>query len=310
MVWKGSGNQRLAKSLVTLIDQVDARWPKRDRSSDGTIGDVRHQATKSEHNPDSNGIVRALDVSNDPANGLVARKLAETLVASRDPRILYVISNAQIISSVVQPWVWRPYSGVNAHEHHCHISVVESPALYDDTKPWSLGGAVAPKSAATMTASGKGSWYSQFTGRYVWKDSGDAPGSAALGCPDDAQGVSFYDPATLGKWFEVQAPNGVTSIEQQTDIGPHPNTRRKIDISAAAAERFGYSPKNFPTDAIFSWRSIPVPAAVASLRPVVQATKFRDLRKASPGIGAPIEPATASKGWLQSIADLIFRRGV
>ena len=128
------------------------------------------------------------------------------------------------------------------------------------------------------SSSGKGSWYSQFKGRYTWRDTGDAPGSAALGVPDALQGVSFMNSKTLGKWFEVRAPNGVVSIEQQTDIGPHPRTGRKIDISAAAAERFGYSPTNFPTDQVFFWKSIEVPPAVAGNTPKEQARLFASLR--------------------------------
>lgn len=127
---------RLAKSLETLRDQVNAKWPNRDKSLDGTIGDAAHQATKSDHNPNSAGVVTAMDITHDPANGLDARKLAETLVASRDPRIKYIISNAQIISSQTSPWIWRPYSGANAHRQHVHISVAGD---YDDTRPWNLG---------------------------------------------------------------------------------------------------------------------------------------------------------------------------
>lgn len=126
--------------------------------------------------------------------------------------------------------------------------------------------------------SGKGSWYSQYRGKYKWVDGGDAPNSAALGCPDDAQGVSFYDRKTLGTWFNVRAPNGKVSIEQQTDIGPHPRTGRKIDIAAAAAERFGYSPRNFPTDGIFTWWPVAAPTEVANLMPKRQAITYRDLR--------------------------------
>jgi lysozyme family protein len=136
---------RLAKSLVTLRDQVNAKWPNRDKSSDGTIGDAAHQATDSDHNPNSAGVVTAMDITHDPAHGLDARKLAETLVASRDPRIKYIISNAQIISSVVSPWQWRTYTGSNAHRKHVHISVTGSAGLYDDTRPWNLG-TVAPPS--------------------------------------------------------------------------------------------------------------------------------------------------------------------
>jgi hypothetical protein len=59
-------------------------------------------------------------------------------VASRDTRILYLISNAQIVSSVVKPWIWRRYNGVNPHRHHMHISVVPEPHRYDDIRPWDL----------------------------------------------------------------------------------------------------------------------------------------------------------------------------
>jgi hypothetical protein len=127
---------RLAKSLETLRSQVNAKWPNRDKSSDGTIGDASHQATNSDHNPNSAGVVTAMDITHDPAHGLDARKLAEALVASRDPRIKYIISNAQIVSSQVSPWQWRPYTGANAHRAHVHISVSGD---YDDTRSWNLG---------------------------------------------------------------------------------------------------------------------------------------------------------------------------
>ncbi len=243
---------RIAKSLDTLRSQVNEHWPGRDKSSDGWIGDSAHASTRSDHNPNQYGVVTALDITHDPGHGLEARKLAEMLVASKDRRIKYIISNAQIISSQVSPWQWRPYSGSNAHRHHVHISVAGDPALFDDPQPWQL----SRNDVETGWNSGKGSWYSQYRGKYLWVDTGDKPNSNALGVPDDQQGVAFYDRATLGKWFDVRAPNGVTLRLRQTDIGPHPNTGRKIDIAAVAAERFGYSPKNFPTDAIFDWRPI------------------------------------------------------
>ncbi len=225
-----------------------------------------------------------MDITHDPGHGLDARKLAEALVASRDTRIKYIISNSQIISSTVSPWVWRSYSGANAHRQHCHISVGPEQGMYDDPRSWSFQmEPVAPVVADLK--SGKGSWYSQHSGKYEWIDTGDEPGSAALGVPDNAQGVSFYDHDTLGKWFEVHYPNGFISIEQQTDIGPHPNTGRLIDISAVAAERAGYSPDNirkspnpYPTDAIIYWRQISAPSAVAGLSPQQQAVQYRDLR--------------------------------
>lgn len=142
---------RVAKSLAVLRDQINAAFPGRDKSSDGTLGDARHAVTKSEHNPDANGVVRAMDISNDPAHGVVSDKIAHALIDSRDPRILYVISNARIANSTVQDWAWRPYGGSNPHDHHFHISVVANPARYDSTEPWKAIGALPPAGPAGST---------------------------------------------------------------------------------------------------------------------------------------------------------------
>jgi hypothetical protein len=129
---------RTAKSLGVLYDQVNALAPHRKRGYDGTIGDAAHAARKSDHNPNAAGVVTAMDLTNDPAGGLDALKLAEALRHSRDPRIKYVIHAGRIFSAKVQPWVWRPYLGADAHQHHVHVSVDADPALYDSTAPWKI----------------------------------------------------------------------------------------------------------------------------------------------------------------------------
>lgn len=129
---------RLAKSLEVLRKQINERWPQRDKSSDGTIGDPAHAARKSEHNPDENGLVRALDITNDPRSGLSSEALAELLRQRADPRVLYVISNRKIANPRVANNEWRPYHGTNPHNHHFHISVREENA--DDDSPWDLSG--------------------------------------------------------------------------------------------------------------------------------------------------------------------------
>jgi hypothetical protein len=119
-------------------------------------------------------------------------------------------------------------------------------------------GIIGPKTKTAFAAlsgvnSGKASWYSQYEGEYSWVDKEDKPNSNALGVPDDQQGIALPDRATLGQYFNVTAPNGVTLELRQTDIGPATWTGRKIDIAAVAAEAFGYSPDTFPTNKIFTW---------------------------------------------------------
>lgn len=70
----------------------------------------------------------------------------------------------------------------------------------------------------------------------------------ALGVSDSKPGIAVYDRKTLGGYWQVTAPNGKTKILQQTDIGPHPGTGRKIDFTSGAVREFGYSERNFPTD--------------------------------------------------------------
>ncbi len=129
---------RLAKSLVTLRAQVDAAHPGRAKFNDGWIGDTAHQARKSDHNPNGAGVVQAVDFSHDPAHGFDSYAFADMLRQKRDPRIKYVISNSRIMSSSVNAWEWRPYSGADAHAHHVHISVSDNPARYDDDHSWDI----------------------------------------------------------------------------------------------------------------------------------------------------------------------------
>lgn len=130
---------RLAKSLEKLRAQVNDRWPGRDKSSDGSIGDESHSARTSDHNPNDDGVVCAIDITHDPRSGCDAGVLAEKLRASRDPRIKYLISNKRICNSAATggkpAWAWRPYTGKNPHDHHVHISVKGD---YDNTSPWDL----------------------------------------------------------------------------------------------------------------------------------------------------------------------------
>lgn len=129
-------NWREAKSLLTLRDQINAMFPGRNKASDGTIGDARHQAEKSDHNPNAAGVVTAFDVTHDPA-GCTGDWLATVLQNSKDPRIKYLIWNRRITvhGDITK---WSAYHGASPHTEHVHISVSADPKLYDDDRTWNL----------------------------------------------------------------------------------------------------------------------------------------------------------------------------
>jgi hypothetical protein len=126
-----SNTPRLCKAGQQLRLQVDDSYLDRDRTSDGWIGDTRHSARPSDHNPDEQGIVRAIDIDRDlsgKAKPDLMPDLADQirLCAKRgDKRISYIIFNGKISSSK-KGWAWRPYSGINPHTKHCHVSFTKA----------------------------------------------------------------------------------------------------------------------------------------------------------------------------------------
>jgi len=74
---------KLCAAGVQLRDQVDTWFPDRRTASDGWVGDSRHSARKSDHNPDANGWVRAIDIdsrlgSPETGNGVSTKALTHT----------------------------------------------------------------------------------------------------------------------------------------------------------------------------------------------------------------------------------------
>lgn len=128
-------NYHLCAAGATLRNQINAKWPKRDKKSDGWIGDTRHitaakQGSPSDHNPDlkAGGVVRALDIDADldtkQPNHSIAEALAEQLrqaALAGEKRISYIIFQSRICSPK-QNWAWRAYKGTSPHNHHIHVS--------------------------------------------------------------------------------------------------------------------------------------------------------------------------------------------
>jgi len=118
----------LAPALATLRTQINDMWPNRSKASDGWIGDAAHAARVSDHNPDSRGIVHALDIT---VQGI--DKAAVISAAQADPRTKYIISDRRIW----QPSTgWQPYTGSNPHTQHVHISCTTAGEHL--TAPWAL----------------------------------------------------------------------------------------------------------------------------------------------------------------------------
>jgi hypothetical protein len=124
---------RLCTAGATFRDQLDKRFPKRDRRSDGWIGDAAHASRFSYHNPDRNGIVWALDVDENLGqgswrNGRAAKRLADQLLAyarSSLPghdRVLHVVYEDRVASGTYRNAWWRWRGSGYGHTFHIHIT--------------------------------------------------------------------------------------------------------------------------------------------------------------------------------------------
>jgi hypothetical protein len=138
---------RLCAGGARLRDQVNARWPKRDKRSDGWIGDPAHAARVSDHNPDRHGVVHAIDIDENLGagwwrNGRQARILADELRAYArsglpgSERVKYVVYENRITSGTYRDKWWKWRHGAWGHTAHIHVSFTE--AADTDARAWPL----------------------------------------------------------------------------------------------------------------------------------------------------------------------------
>lgn len=141
----------LTPALVRLRSDFNLIAPGRDTESDGWIGDYRHQAGTSSHNPDdtvgsrseysdSDNIpeVRAIDVDRDLRTaGITMQQCINRILATPADlrRLNYMIFN-RVIWSASTGWEPHEYTGSNPHDHHGHFN--GNPARDDDAAPWSI----------------------------------------------------------------------------------------------------------------------------------------------------------------------------
>jgi hypothetical protein len=109
------------------------------------VGDLRHRTLKSDHNPDSRGVVRAGDVTHDPANGVDCAVLYAAIVARRDHRVRYTIWRGvitygphadSVLRGTRKAWTSEPYRGTNPHTLHLHVSIGHNARCEEDESSW------------------------------------------------------------------------------------------------------------------------------------------------------------------------------
>lgn len=147
----------LTRGLTRCRACFNKRFPNRDKTSDGTIGNQAHQAGTSGHNPDITGKaeyrdgdsldeVRAVDLDNDlrdPDYDMEALIQFWIVVLGRQRGVLqkyvrYVIYNRRIWRAATG-WKTEAYTGASQHTEHIHVSGAYSQfADNDETWTWGL----------------------------------------------------------------------------------------------------------------------------------------------------------------------------
>lgn len=113
-------------AAISVLRQATALRPKRKKASDGLLPSAAHIAASpnSDHNTGF-----AVDLTHDADSGIDCFDLYEKLKA--DKRVKYLIFRGKIWSAKNGE---QRYSGLNAHNHHLHISI--QPDKGKDTSPW------------------------------------------------------------------------------------------------------------------------------------------------------------------------------
>jgi hypothetical protein len=138
----------LTLGLQNLRRQINAAFPDRDKTSDGTIGDAAHRTETSGHNPDdtagsraewnrdpdSTSEVRAWDMDSDLRSSVDAQALVDHLRRLPGLRtvIRYIIYDRRIYHERAD-FEPAPYTGASAHTEHVHFSGAWTQAADDDT---------------------------------------------------------------------------------------------------------------------------------------------------------------------------------
>jgi hypothetical protein len=146
----------LVACLVQLRAEFNAVSPNRDKGADGWIGDARHRTEVSDHNPDAQGRVLAVDIDStgpwpQPFNTYV-QDIVTRQRAKYDTRLEYVIWNRRIASRS-SSWAWETYTGTtDPHTGHAHFSARHDHSGNTNTDPWGVEDEVTPDDIAKIAS--------------------------------------------------------------------------------------------------------------------------------------------------------------
>lgn len=143
----------LVPCLNRLRTDLNRVAPGRDKTSDGTVGDVAHQGRVSDHNDDEIGRVpikdadskhevHAVDLDADLRTpGLTMEAVVQHTIgrcrSGAEKRLRYVIYNRRIWEAS-NGWRQRSYNGDNPHTQHAHFSSSYETKLEASTASWRL----------------------------------------------------------------------------------------------------------------------------------------------------------------------------
>lgn len=191
----------LAPTLSVLRSEINKRWPNRDKTSDGSLGNATHAAGTSDHNPDARGVVCAIDIDEDlygptdpspsfhsgtPAAELV-RELIANAKAGLTPQLFYVIYERRIYSRTYG-WISKLYTGPNPHDHHVHVSVYHPAKFADSTSSWGIHVALSKEDIDKVADA--------VVKRLLFTDNLPAPAmSPTIATNDTWKGISFWQEA-------------------------------------------------------------------------------------------------------------------
>ena len=124
----------LVPSLKAMFAELDAVWPRRDRETDGWIGDAKHCPGSSDHCADAQGRVHAIDIDKDGIDpDHVVRRI------SNIEGVVRYINWNHYQYHVRDDFAPKPLGGDDPHTDHIHVSIEHTDYARNYTGGYGIG---------------------------------------------------------------------------------------------------------------------------------------------------------------------------